>query len=400
LLLLSLPRLERRWRAAADQLDALGIPFKLVQCRDAREPEVLLLTEQMQPPRQRRPGIAALWACHLAVVDYFARSPLHRLLMLEDDVIFHADFPRAFDARARCAPDDWRILYLGAYHRTFNISDAALAASTFSGVDTSSRDILGAFAVGLHREAAAVVARDLAASRNPMDEVLARMTASPRWAYRTATLWPPVAFAEPWSGSTLGHVQNFPVATWSRRHGFQARFFDVDRGYHEGGEAGTEPVCSAAAPAGAGAGGDGVAAWEPGVAYRTTPAAAPAACCAACVAEWPRCRFWTHQASAGGLCYLKRSRQGRRPAAGFASGGVGGGVQGGGAHRPRHRAAGRARAGAPTPPPRLPAAARAKSGRRRRKEKAQRRKRPRRRRPRSPARRGGRQRPARRHGLP
>ena len=45
--------------------------------------------------------VLALYQTHLAILDYALRSGLQRVLLLEDDAIFHADFPRVFDERVR-----------------------------------------------------------------------------------------------------------------------------------------------------------------------------------------------------------------------------------------------------------------------------------------------------------
>jgi hypothetical protein len=287
-----LPRLARRFARITAQLAALGVPFTCVQGRDARAGGMAAVAEAFMAERKEATaGVLALALTHLAVLDYFARAPesVQRVLLLEDDAILHADFPRALDERARRLPPDtaadWRLLFLGA---TLFPSDADLARFDERGVVAAGPEveIYSSFAVGVHRDAAALIARTMAQNRTPIDAAPYR-AAQAAWPRQVAALWPPVALAPPFAESALGHSQDVDAVAWARRSGFEARMFDLEWGYYVGGEAGNAPRCEVVEGRG-GEGGGG----EDSEPFALLAAESADECCAQCLRQWPRCRAW------------------------------------------------------------------------------------------------------------
>ena len=308
-----LPRLARRFARITAQLVALGVPFTCVQGRDARAGGMAAVAEAFMAERKEATaGVLALALTHLAVLDYFARAPetVQRILLLEDDVILHADFPRVLNERVRRLPDvaaDWRLLFLGA---TLFPSENGLSQINEQGIVAAGPgvEIYSAFAVGIHREAAALIARTMAQNRTPID-VAPYRAAQAAWPQQVAALWPPVALAPPFAESALGHAQDLDAADWARRSGFEARMFDLERGYYAGGEAGNAPRCEVVDGSGGDGGGrvesQGRVMSSPSVRPYTRVAAESAdACCAQCLRHWPRCRAWAW--AAGGPAWMQR----------------------------------------------------------------------------------------------
>ena len=97
-----LPRLAQRFARIRSQLDELGVAATFVQGRDARVRGTASIARSfMEEEKEQKAGVLALYQTHLAILDYALRSGLQRVLLLEDDAIFHADFPRVFDERVR-----------------------------------------------------------------------------------------------------------------------------------------------------------------------------------------------------------------------------------------------------------------------------------------------------------
>jgi len=114
-------RAASRARRMAAQLDALRVPFTLVDAVDAASlaPDAAVLFEGR--------GATALYHTQRALLGAFAASRAATLLVLEDDATLAADFEVAFDGFARALPADWRFHHLGAsiWH---NSCDAATLA--------------------------------------------------------------------------------------------------------------------------------------------------------------------------------------------------------------------------------------------------------------------------------
>ena len=81
----------------------------------------------------------AITDLHRQVLSHAIHHDYKRILILQDDVIFHKDFHQQFSTHIHSIPDDWKLLFLG---------DHPFQGTTGDGKPAK---ILGAFAVGLHR---------------------------------------------------------------------------------------------------------------------------------------------------------------------------------------------------------------------------------------------------------
>jgi GR25 family glycosyltransferase involved in LPS biosynthesis len=291
IILISLPRFTERLARARAQLCDLEVPYTLIHAVDAKSmPNVAYLAKiVMHDPREQHPGVFSLYLTHMGVLAYIERSPSKRVFILEDDVTFCADFPRAFDARMRRIPDDWRMLWLGALVERPNFYTNHRMINRFAEVNYARPLIIAtAWAVGIHRDAAKLMARSLEDSREAMDRQ-AFVNALKKWPMESYIVWPPVAATNPYSGSTLGHGWPIAPADWARDNGLDLANYDFQRGYHRGGELGADLRCVVTVDHG----GEGVA-WEyPAETVVNKVALATAdQCCAKCSADWPRCQAW------------------------------------------------------------------------------------------------------------
>ena len=330
---------QRAQRTAA-QLAALGTPFTLVQARnDSSAGEALL-----------------------AVLRRVAAGPARHCALLADGVTLAADFPAAFDAAARALPAGWAGAWLG--WAALQLGDVPAPQRAGALWAAPAAPPAQACALGLTREAAAAALQQLllprslqqGAAEGALGRALLQAFPGRAWAAH-----PPVAAADPYTpeGPTQGWPQ--PGADFARASALSRQRFDLwGRGFSR--EALAPPhACPEAevgfdyfqgdVASGSGSGGSGgeTGGGAPLAPEPALPAATPSDCCSACLRDWPRCRFWTHHPSAGGQCYLKRSRQGRRPAAGFVSGGAG--SEGWAPAPSASPSASRSPSPAPSPPP-------------------------------------------------
>jgi GR25 family glycosyltransferase involved in LPS biosynthesis len=296
IILISLPRFTSRLARARAQLRDLGVPYTLIHAFDAKglANAADLAKIVMHDPREQHPGVFSLYLTHMGVLAYIERSPSERVLILEDDFIFCADFPRAFDTRVRRIPDDWRMLWLGALVEKPTFYTNHELIERFSEVNYARpRIIATAWAVGMHRDAAKLMARSLETSREAMDRQ-AFVDALKKWPMGSYIMWPPVAATNPYSGSTLGHSWPIAPADWARDNGLDLANFDFQRGYHRGGELGADLRCVVEDR------GEG-AAWEYPAESVVSEAVEDTAdqCCAKCSTDWPRCQAWQWSPDSG-----------------------------------------------------------------------------------------------------
>ena len=89
----------------------------------------------------------------LAILDHIVNSGNERTLVLEDDVVFHREFPTEFDRRTRIIQEDWLLFFLGSSQHMWH-DEGAIFPETDAPEYYNVRDTWGAFAVGVSREAA------------------------------------------------------------------------------------------------------------------------------------------------------------------------------------------------------------------------------------------------------
>jgi GR25 family glycosyltransferase involved in LPS biosynthesis len=304
IILISLPRFVDRLARARAQLRDLGVPYTLVHGVDAK---VLanaadLAKVVMLSPREQHPGVFSLYMTHMGVLAYINRSPSKRVLILEDDFIFCADFPRAFDARVRRIPKDWRMLWLGGLVMDPTFYTNPHMIERFSEVNYARpKKIFTSWAIAMHRDAAKLMARTLATSRQAIDRQPVK-DAIKTWPLRSFLMWPPVAASNSYSGSTLGHSWGRNSTDWARDNGLDLANFDFQRGYHPGGELGSELRCVVSEDRGE----DAV--WEYSAKRVMRAEVQPTAdqCCAMCAADWPSCLAWQWRPDSG-RCVLAKA---------------------------------------------------------------------------------------------
>jgi glycosyl transferase family 25 len=115
--LINLPRsVDRRQRMEA-QLARLGLNYTLFPAVDGTArwdelaPTLDAGTFDRNTGRPALPGELGVYHSHIGVWNAFARTGAEAALVLEDDVVFHDDFPEALQA-ALAAQDQWDMLKL------------------------------------------------------------------------------------------------------------------------------------------------------------------------------------------------------------------------------------------------------------------------------------------------
>lgn len=77
-----------------------------------------------------------------------AQKGYKRILILEDDAVFHRDFDNQFQKRVAVIPQDWKLLYFGTSMRKWRFQQRAQHHKTRQ-YCTSTGTIAGAFALGI-----------------------------------------------------------------------------------------------------------------------------------------------------------------------------------------------------------------------------------------------------------
>lgn len=73
------------------------------------------------------------------------------ILWLEDDVVFHKDFPNLFDQKMRKFPEDWSVLFFGATIRKDAVK--SLKSSAGAGFFETKNSFDGSFCLGVRKSA-------------------------------------------------------------------------------------------------------------------------------------------------------------------------------------------------------------------------------------------------------
>jgi hypothetical protein len=316
ILVISLPRFTERHTRMRAQLDALGLRYTLIHAHDARSAGMAELAMSfLARESERRPSVMSLYLTQVAILQYFLASPMQSILVLEDDVLFRADFPKAFDRFARGLPTAWGAAWLGINTVAGYFEEEPAPPIDWKGggdgaggpahirpqlppdldslpYDHRHAGFYGAFALALQRDAAYDMQRTMLRNRSIIDtepyiELLRRTNQGPVMAN------PPLAIMDIGIESTLNHYTVKNVSHWNRVNGIDYQWFDARRGYHAGGEGGKAIRCR------------GVAGWDrPGgdLSVLHTPSAAQ--CCEACTKSWQACKGWSWGPSVQ-TCWLK-----------------------------------------------------------------------------------------------
>jgi hypothetical protein len=297
------------------QLDALGLRYTLIHARDARAAGTAELAMSfIDRPSERRPSVMSLYLTQVALLQYFLASPMQSILILEDDVLLRADFPRAFDRFARGLPSAWGAAWLGinTVAGYFEEEPSPPIEWVGSGARNGARNgaaegndspahyrpqlppdldslphnyrhagFYGAFAIALQRDAAYDMQRVMLRNHSIIDtepyiQLLRRADQGPVVAN------PPLAVMDIGIESTLNHYTVKNISHWNRVNGIDYQWFDARRGYHAAGEAGKPLLCK------------GVAGWDrTGGDLSTLHTPSAAQCCEACTKSWPACKAWS-----------------------------------------------------------------------------------------------------------
>lgn len=113
--LINLPKDQGRREAMTRQLDGLGLAYTIFDAVDGRVEQERLLAAADPDAYERNmgstllPGKLGVYASHLAVWEALVASDRKIALILEDDVVFHEDFPEAIEAALR-AEAHWDLI--------------------------------------------------------------------------------------------------------------------------------------------------------------------------------------------------------------------------------------------------------------------------------------------------
>jgi glycosyl transferase, family 25 len=175
--LINLPRSARRRQLMETRLADIGLAYTLIPGVDGKadwdrlEPTVDAAAFSRNIGRAVMPGEVGCYHAHLSVWQAFLATGAEVALVLEDDVVFHPDFPAALD-QALQARDHWDYLQLNRIRAKLPVTQARVGSwrlNAYLGPATGT----GAY----------LITRDLAARllpaflpiRRPIDHELDRM---------------------------------------------------------------------------------------------------------------------------------------------------------------------------------------------------------------------------------
>lgn len=306
---MSLPRFKKRYIRTIAQLDAMGVPYTLVHARDGRSPEAAdLANTWMFDSRDKTANIFSLYLTQIGILDYFVKSSMKRILLLEDDVLFRADFPIAFDRAARNLPDDWVAWWLGVnMHDGYTLTEPRTYIQPSSSglhiptlpynLDTLEpvlrhAGFYGAFAAGFHRDAAAVI-KDIMMRNRTVIDTEAYIQVIHEWSTKSFIAIPPLASMDIATQSTLRPNVVGNTTFWNRVNHIDYSMFDAEKGYHRGGESGLIFQSEISV------GFDRV-----GKDYLVLHSEQMDECAEHCKAQWPTCKAWSWNPAVA-TCWLK-----------------------------------------------------------------------------------------------
>ena len=95
------------------------------------------------------PGAFGVLMSALFILKNAILNQYHKILILEDDAVFHHDFYNLFNQRINIIPDDWKLLYLGSSMHNWRINSKC---SFKNGYLIPSGSIPGAFSLGIKKD--------------------------------------------------------------------------------------------------------------------------------------------------------------------------------------------------------------------------------------------------------
>ena len=310
-IILSLPRFHSRVTRTVRQLDEMGVSYRLIHARDGTSPEASSLAHLwFHDGRDRTPNIFSLFVTQLIILNYLANSPMNRILILEDDIIFHADFPNQFDTVARTIGTSWATWWLGVNMRDgYTVTEprtpihpnqyGLYTPSLPDDLDTidpiaQHAGFYGAFAVGFQRDAATVV-RDVMLRNRTVIDTASYIQILHDWPNQSFVSIPPLAIMDIDTDSTLRSNVVSDTKFWNQVNHIDYHWFDSEKGFWKGAEYGFTFVSEISV------GFDRV-----GEDYKVLSAANHTDCIKECELAWPTCHAWTWNPQLS-TCWLKYS---------------------------------------------------------------------------------------------
>lgn len=114
------------------------------------------------------PGAFGVLSSAARVINDAAKNKYQRILILEDDAVFHKKFDKLFSDRINNIPQDWKLLYFGTSMRKWRIGQRAQQDKKNKFL-TSVGTIAGAFAVGIDASVFPDLLMDLNTTNKPWD---------------------------------------------------------------------------------------------------------------------------------------------------------------------------------------------------------------------------------------
>jgi hypothetical protein len=231
---LTLPRRERQLRRLRSQLRELGVPHVEVEGFDK-------LTAAAQ----------AAWAFYirdrvvvdlgydslgelcvgfgwLAILERIVNRGSARTLVLEDDAIFHREFDREFDRKARAVPQDWLLFYLGATQTLWGEDGAQWPPADEVPEYYKLVNAWGAFAVGVSHEAAV----EMLAQHRKFDcriDICTLPFVTKKNVGRCVAAYPHIVIADVRFSDLRGASGD--IAGFAKTCRWSLEMFDLDKGY-------------------------------------------------------------------------------------------------------------------------------------------------------------------------
>lgn len=114
------------------------------------------------------PGAFGILSSAARLISNAVKAKYQRILILEDDAVFHKDFDELFNDRISLIPQDWKLLYFGTSMRKQRIVEIS-HHNRKKHYLTSKGTVAGAFAVGIDASVFPDLLMDLNITNKPWD---------------------------------------------------------------------------------------------------------------------------------------------------------------------------------------------------------------------------------------
>lgn len=113
----NLVRSTDRWKVVSEKFRNNNIHVTRFEGCDKLDPQIQADFHRMinsKTSKIKHLGRYAIWRTFTKLFDYILELDVDKVLIFEDDVLFHKDFHNLFDATTKKIPDNWNAWYLGA----------------------------------------------------------------------------------------------------------------------------------------------------------------------------------------------------------------------------------------------------------------------------------------------